>query len=38
VFDYFGLDPFSIDCERDENDFSVAPADAGSPECDVMNV
>ena len=38
VFDHFGLDSFSIDRERDENDFSVDPANAGSAERDVMNV
>jgi hypothetical protein len=38
VFEHFGLDAFSIDRERDENDFSVAPANAGSAERDIMNV
>jgi hypothetical protein len=38
VFDHFGLDAFSIDRERDENDFSVDPANAGSPERDIMDV
>ena len=38
VFDHFGLDAFSIDRERDENDFAVDPANAGSAERDVMDV
>jgi hypothetical protein len=38
LFDHFDLDAFSIDCERDENDFSVDPANASSAERDIMNV
>ena len=38
AFDHLGLDAFSIDRERDENDFSVDPANAGSAERDIMNV
>jgi hypothetical protein len=34
----FGLDPFPFDCQRDENDLSVEPPDAGSAKSDVMNV
>jgi hypothetical protein len=38
VFDDFGFDSFSVDRERDKNDFSVVLAHTGSPKRDIMNV
>ena len=38
VFDDFGLDSFSVDRERDENNFSVESAYSGASERDIMNV
>ena len=34
----FGLDLLSVNRERYENDFCVEATDAGSAECDVVNV
>jgi hypothetical protein len=38
ALNHFNFDPFPVDRERYEYDFSVKPADTGSAECDVMNV
>jgi hypothetical protein len=38
VFDELSFDPFPVDGQRHEDDFSADPTDAGASERDVMNI